>query len=61
MPNQIFSIYVAGEGVGLIPIYPQSPDDAYQALNEEERKTVDAYAAEIAFHLNAAGLNRPRW
>ncbi len=59
--NQIFTVYVEGQGVGLIPILPSPPGDDYARLTEEERKTVNAYAGELAFHLNALGLPRPRW
>lgn len=61
MPTELFQIFVDGKDVGPIPIWPPTSDDAYQTLSEAERETVDAYAAEIAFHLNATGLGRPEW
>lgn len=59
--NQILTVYVEGRGVGLIPILPSAPGDDYARLTEEERQTVNAYAGQIAFYLNAIGLPRPRW
>lgn len=61
MPTQLFQIFVEGQDVGPIPVWPPVTNDAYAKLSEEERETVNAYAAEIAFHLNAIGLSRPKW